>query len=121
MNALSENKKFLTISELKNMGYSYYKIGKLEDEGLISRVNRNTYENLTYKGDENDFFSVEAFVPNGVICLMSAARYYGLYCPWRSTISFWSRATRQNRRYTGDALRGHRGGRAGPCSKGAGS
>ena len=78
MNALSENKKFLTISELKNMGYSYYKIGKLEDEGLISRVNRSTYENLTYKGDENDFFSVEAFVPNGVICLMSAARYYGL-------------------------------------------
>ena len=70
MNALSENKKFLTISELKNMGYSYYKIGKLEDEGLISRVNRSTYENLTYKGDENDFFSVEAFVPNGVICLI---------------------------------------------------
>ena len=55
MNALSENKKFLTISELKNMGYSYYKIGKLEDEGLISRVNRSTYENLTYKGDENNF------------------------------------------------------------------
>ena len=28
--------------------------------------------------DENDFFSAEAYVPNGVICLMSAARYYGL-------------------------------------------
>ena len=78
MNAIAENKKFITTAELKNMGYSYYKIGKLEEQGILSRVNRSTYENLTYKGDENDFFSAEAFVPNGVICLMSAARYYKL-------------------------------------------
>ena len=78
MNAIAENKKFITTAELKGMGYSYYKIGKLEEQGILSRVNRSTYENLTYKGDENDFFSAEAFVPNGVICLMSAARYYEL-------------------------------------------
>ncbi len=78
MNGLTENKKFITTTELKDMGYSYYKIGKLEKNGLLCRVNRSTYENLSYKGDENDFFSAEAFVPNGVICLMSAARYYEL-------------------------------------------
>lgn len=78
MNGLSENKKFITTAELKDMGYSYYKIDKLEKSGLLRRVNRSTYENLFYKGDENDFFSAEAFVPNGVICLMSAARYYEL-------------------------------------------
>lgn len=78
MNGLTENKKFITTAELKDMGYSYYKIGKLEKDGLLRRVNRSTYENLSYKGDENDFFSAEAFVPNGVICLMSAARYYEL-------------------------------------------
>ena len=78
MNGLAENKKFITTTELKDMGYSYYKIGKLEKNGLLRRVNRSTYENLSYKGDENDFFSAEAFVPNGVICLMSAARYYEL-------------------------------------------
>ena len=78
MNAIAENKKFITTAELKDMGYSYYKLGKLEEQGILSRVNRSTYENLTYKGDENDFFSAEAFVPNGVICLMSAARYYEL-------------------------------------------
>ena len=78
MNAIAENKKFITTAELKDMGYSYYKIGKLEEQGILSRVNRSTYENLTYKGDENDFFSADAFVPNGVICLMSAARYYEL-------------------------------------------
>lgn len=78
MSGLAENKKFITTAELKDMGYSYYKIGKLEKDGLLLRVNRNTYENLSYKGDENDFFSAEAFVRGGVICLMSAARYYEL-------------------------------------------
>ncbi len=53
-------------------------MGKLEEQGILSRVNRSTYEELTYKGDENNFFSAEAFVPDGVICLMSAARYYEL-------------------------------------------
>ena len=78
MGIIDKNKKFITTAELKNMGYSYYKIGILEKDGILSRINRNTYENLTYKGDENDFFSAEAYVPKGVICLMSAARYYGL-------------------------------------------
>ena len=78
MNGLAEAKKFITTTELKNMGYSYYKMNKLENDGIIRRVNKSTYENLTYKGDENDFFSAEAFVPNGVICLMSAASYYDL-------------------------------------------
>jgi len=75
---IAEDKKFITTTELKNMGYTYYKIDKLEKVGILSRINRSTYENLDYKGDENDFFSAEAYVPNGVICLMSAARYYGL-------------------------------------------
>lgn len=78
MNPLSENKKFFTTAELKALGYSYYKIGKLVAEGRLQKVNRSTYENLTFAGDDNDFFSAGAFVPNGVVCLMSAARYYEL-------------------------------------------
>lgn len=78
MNTIGETKKYITISELKEMGYSYYKIAQLEDNGFLSRVNRSTYENPFYSGDENDFFSAEAYVPNGVICLLSAARYYEL-------------------------------------------
>ena len=78
MSKIAEDKKFITTTELKNMGYTYYKIDKLEKVGILSRINRSTYENLDYKGDENDFFSAEAYVPNGVICLRSAARYYGL-------------------------------------------
>ena len=78
MVVLPHTKKFFTMAELKDMGYSYYKIGKLEKSGVLLRVNRNTYENLGFTGDENDYYSAEAFVPNGVICLMSAARYYEL-------------------------------------------
>ena len=78
MTAIPDTKKFITTSELKELGYSYYKIEKLEETGKIRRVNRTRYENLIYQGDENDFFYAEAFVPDGVICLMSAARYYGL-------------------------------------------
>lgn len=76
--AIPECKKFVKIAELKDMGYSYYKIGRLEEDGRLKRINRSTYENLSYNGEENDFFSAEAYVPDGVICLMSAARYYGL-------------------------------------------
>lgn len=78
MDSVPKSKKYITTGELKSMGYSYYKIGRLEESGFLHRVNRTTYENLSFSGDENDFYSAEAFVPNGVICLMSAARYYEL-------------------------------------------
>ncbi|MBR1759113.1 MAG: hypothetical protein IJ744_10380 [Lachnospiraceae bacterium] len=78
MDKLIEKKRFVTITELKRNGYSYYKIEKLVEEGLLQRINKTTFENLSYTGDENDFYSAEAYVPDGVICLMSAARYYEL-------------------------------------------
>lgn len=78
MNEQFGKKKFITYSELQALGYSYYKIGKLEEKGLINKVNRSTFENLNYQGKENDFYAAEAYVPFGVICLMSAARYYEL-------------------------------------------
>ena len=78
MTSLDSYQKYYTISELKEKGYSYYKIGKMEEQGQLHRINRSTYENLFYKGDENDFINAAAYVPDGVICLMSAARYYEL-------------------------------------------
>ena len=75
---LEANQKYYTISKLKDLGYSYYKIGQMEGNGQLHRINRTTYENLSYIGDENDFINAAAYVPSGVICLMSAARYYEL-------------------------------------------
>ena len=76
--ALEANQKYYTTSELKNMGYSYYKISQMKENGQLYRINRTTYENLSYKGDENDFINAVAYVSDGVICLISAARYYEL-------------------------------------------
>ena len=78
MIVLDENQKYYTTNELKDMGYSYYKIGQMEERGQLHRINRATYENLDYNGDENDFINAAAYAPDGVICLMSAARYYEL-------------------------------------------
>ena len=44
----------------------------------LSRLNKSYYENLTFAGNSNDFYFIHAFVPDGVICLMSAAVYYNL-------------------------------------------
>ena len=74
----TKNKKIATTSELIGLGCSYYKIKKLKKDGALSRATRKTYENLTYTDEENDFYIVSAYVPHGVICLMSAARHYGL-------------------------------------------
>ena len=76
--ALKANQKYYRITQLKDLGYSYYKIGQMEASGQLHRINRTTYENLSYKGDENDFINAAAYVPDGVICLMSAARHYEL-------------------------------------------
>ena len=78
MIAIEANQKYYTTSKLKDMGYSYYKIGQMEENGQLHRINRTTYENLSYIGDENDFINASAYVPEGVICLMSAARHYEL-------------------------------------------
>ena len=72
------NVKFITIDRLKALGFSHYKISRLVASGILKPANRTTYENLSYNGDENDFFSAAAFVPHGIICLMSAAKYYQL-------------------------------------------
>lgn len=89
MISLEINQKYYKTNELREMGYSYYKITQMENNGLLRRINRTTYENLSYSGDENDFINAAAYVPDGVVCLMSAARYYELtdYLPDRVDIA----------------------------------
>ncbi|MBO4639244.1 MAG: type IV toxin-antitoxin system AbiEi family antitoxin domain-containing protein [Treponema sp.] len=75
---LSTTKQIFSISELKEQGFSYYQISNLVKQGKLSRLNKTYYENLNYSDDTNDFYFVPAFVPSGIICLMSAAVYYNL-------------------------------------------
>lgn len=75
---IDKNKKFYTIERLKSCGYSQYKINKLIENGVLSKINKKTYENLTFDGEDSEFYYADAYVPDGVICMMSAAAYYNL-------------------------------------------
>lgn len=74
---LTKNKKYFTQTYLMSQGFSYYMIAKLVDNGVLKKLNKNNYENLKYSGEDNDFYSINAYIPKGIICLLSAAVYYG--------------------------------------------
>ena len=76
--ALISKQHFYSVSELLAGGLSYYKIGKLVEAGELVKLNNKIYENTSYGGDVSDFAFAGAYAPKGVICMMSAARYYGL-------------------------------------------
>lgn len=75
---IPKDKKIITTENLKQWGYSYYKIKQLEEARKLERLNRTHYDNLDYEGEESDFYYAQAYVPSGVICLMSAAVFYNL-------------------------------------------
>lgn len=77
-NVLSKDKKIYHSKDLIALGLSYYKISCLVQEGQLIRLNKSYYENSNFKGEDNDFFYVSAYTPKGIICLLSAAVYYGL-------------------------------------------
>lgn len=76
--ALLNDQKVFSMQELKDMGFSQYKVRKLIDAGKLIKLNKSYYENTDYTGEESDFYYAEAYTPNGVICLLSAAVYYNL-------------------------------------------
>ncbi len=75
---LPEDQKIFSMQELKSKGFSQYKVSKLVREGRLIKLNKSYYENTDYLGEESDYYYTEAYAPNGVICLLSAAVYYHL-------------------------------------------
>ena len=75
---LPEDQKIFSMQELKEKGFSLYKVSKLVSEGKLIKLNKSYYENADYRGEESDFYYTEAYAPKGVICLLSAAVYYHL-------------------------------------------
>ena len=71
-------KKIFHTKELMDIGFTYYKINKMVKDGKISKLNKSYYENNVFEGEDSDFYYVSAYAPDGVVCLMSAAVYYGL-------------------------------------------
>ncbi len=75
--AMSE-RQFFSINELLDSGLSYYKIAKLVKAGKLVKLNNKMYENISYEGETSDFAIARVYAPKGMVCMMSAARYYGL-------------------------------------------
>lgn len=75
---LSSEQRFYSITDLRKLGLSYYKISKMVEQHILSKMNNKMYENATYSGDESDYAAAMAYAPKGVVCMMTAARYYGL-------------------------------------------
>ena len=75
---LQPDQHFYSITELLASGLTHYKINRLVDEGRLIKLNNKVYENTSYTGEESDFAFVSVYAPKGVICMMSAARHYGL-------------------------------------------
>lgn len=76
--AIPSNQKIITVAQLKSQGYSYYKINQLVQAGILVRLNKKTYENTQFQGEDSDFYYAYAYAPEGIVCLMSAAVYYNL-------------------------------------------
>ncbi|MCQ4637380.1 hypothetical protein NE619_11655 [Anaerovorax odorimutans] len=75
---IPDDQMLFSIQELKEKGLSYYKINQMVDQGILIKLNKRFYENTNFQGEESDFYYAYAFVPNGVVCLLSAAVYYNL-------------------------------------------
>ena len=75
---LSDDQKIFSMTQLKDKGYTQYKVSKLVDEGKLVKLNKSFYENTGYQGGDSEFYYVEAYAPSGVVCLLSAAAYYDL-------------------------------------------
>ena len=88
--------QFVSIIELKK-NYSYYKINKMVANKQLKKINKRYYENLDfadeerdiYQIDEDDFYHVDVYIPNGVVCQLSAAVYYELttHIPWTVNVA----------------------------------
>ena len=75
---LPNDQMIISIEELKEAGFSHYKINQLVEDGTLLKLNKRYYENTKYEGEESEFYYVSAYAPKGVVCLMSAAAYYNL-------------------------------------------
>ena len=71
-------RQFLSTAELLKSGLSHYKLNKLVAEGKLVKRSNKLYENTAYEGETSDLAVASAFIPNGIICMMTAARYYEL-------------------------------------------
>lgn len=80
-----KSQQFISMKDLKK-SYSYYQIKKLVVTNQLKKINNRYYQNLNFSlskssNDANNFnifYNVDVYIPNGVVCLYSAAFFYKL-------------------------------------------
>ncbi len=75
---LPSDRLIYSAEELRDMGFSPYRIRKMAEEGVIRKLNKKFYENRRYTGEKTDLLYACAYASSGVVCLRSAAQYYNL-------------------------------------------
>ena len=79
---LDNSKKVYTRTDLQAIGYERYAIDQMVQMGMLHKITGSVFENTKYDGPESDFYFISALISEGVICLLSAAIYYGLTNSW---------------------------------------
>lgn len=78
MKSFAADQQYISVQELHDAGYSNYKIRQMIGDGELTNVNKKWFENTDYSGEINDFYATQVYAEKGVVCLISAAVYYGL-------------------------------------------
>lgn len=79
---LDNSKKVYSRNELKELGYERYAIDQMVQKGMLYKITGSVFENTKYDGPESDFYLIPALISQGVVCVLSAAKYYGLSNNW---------------------------------------
>ena len=79
---LDNSKKVYLRNELKELGYERYAIDQMVQKGMLNKITGSVFENQNYDGPELDLYFIPALISGGVVCMLSAAIYYGLTNSW---------------------------------------
>ena len=75
---VQSSQKIISTKELQRLRLSHYKIRQMVMAGTLKKLNKKNYENLNFVGEDSEFYYLKAYIPKGVVCLMSAAVFYNL-------------------------------------------
>lgn len=74
---MQENKGYISTKELSDLKINRIYLSLMVKEGVIERLKRGLYRSC-YIVPENELIEIAKMIPKGILCLESAADYYGL-------------------------------------------
>ena len=78
-NIMPNNQMIISVEELKEMGFSLYKINRLVEKGLLRKLNKKFYENMTFKGEELEFYYTNERYSLGIETIADGKNLFHIY------------------------------------------